>query len=103
MMNSLCEVNLGGCHGLPAMRAGTVSAIDVFMKTLGDGAMALGFSNRARQTETADYNKLGLIGLAGKYHVRDLWRQKDLENAQGAFEADCAGSWRVLLKLTRAP
>jgi len=87
--------------GLPAVRVGTVGAIDVFMKTLEDGSKALGFFNRARQTETATYNKLGRIGLAGKYHVRDLWRQKDLEDTVGSVKLTVPGHGVVLLKLTR--
>jgi len=89
--------------GLPAVRAGTLGAIDVFMKTLEDGAKALGFFNRARQTETATYNKLGRIGLPGKYHVRDLWRQKDLEDTVGSLKLTVPGHGVVLLKLTRVP
>jgi alpha-galactosidase len=88
--------------GLPAVRVGTLGAIDVFMKTLEDGSKALGFFNRARQTETATYNKLGRIGLPGKYHVRDLWRQKDLDDTKGSLKLTIPGHGVVLLKLTRA-
>ena len=89
--------------GLPAERVGTVGAIDVFMKPLEDGSRALGFFNRARQTEAATYNKLSRIGLAGRYHVRDLWRQKDLEDTRGSLKLSVPGHGVVLLKVTRVP
>ncbi len=72
--------------GQPAVRVGTVDAFDVFKKSLEDGSTALGFFNRARQTETATFNKLERIGLAGNYHVRDLWRQKDLDDTRGSLK-----------------
>jgi len=89
--------------GLPAVRVGTVGAIDVFMKTLEDGSKALGLFNRSRQSETSTYNKLGRIGLAGKHHVRDLWRQQDLEDTGGSLKLTIPGHGVVLLKLTRMP
>ncbi len=67
-----------------------------------DGSKALGFFDRVRQTETATYNKLGRIGLPGKYLVRDLWRQKDLEDAAGSLKLTVPGHGVVLLELTRA-
>ncbi len=87
--------------GLPAVRVGTVGAIDVFMKTLEDGSHALSFFNRARQTETATYNKLDRTGLPGKYHVRDLRRQQDLDDTKGSLKLTIPGHGVVLLKLTR--
>jgi len=63
--------------------------------------ISLGFFNRARQTETATFNKLERIGLPGKYHVRDLWRQKDLEDTVGSLKLTVPGHGVVLLKLTR--
>jgi alpha-galactosidase len=87
--------------GQHALRAGTVGAVDVFSKQLEDGSRALGFFNRARQSETVTYNKLGRIGLPGKFKVRDLWRQKDLEVAKGSLKLTIPGHGVVLLKLTR--
>ena len=89
--------------GQPAVRVGTVDAFDVFKKNLEDGSTALGFFNRARQPETATFNKLERIGLAGKYHVRDLWRQKDLDDTRGSLKLTIPGHGVVLLKLTGAP
>ena len=65
-----------------------------------DGSRALGFFNRARQTETVTYNKLGRIGLPGKYKVRDLWRQKNLEDTSGSLKLTVPGHGVVLLKLS---
>jgi alpha-galactosidase len=71
------------------------------MKSLEDGSKALGFFNRARQTETATYNKLSRIGFGGKYRVRDLWRQQDLDETHGSLKLTVPGHGVVLLKLTR--
>ncbi len=87
--------------GQPAVRVGTVDAIDVFKKSLEDGSTALGFFNRARQTETATFNKLERIGLPGTYHVRDLWRQKDLDDSRGSLKMTIPGHGVLLLKLIR--
>ena len=77
--------------GKPALRVGAVRAVDVFAKDLKDHSKALGFFNRSRQTEAVTYNKLGRIGLSGKQHVRDLWRQKNLDDANGSLELSVPG------------
>ena len=87
--------------GEPAVRVGTVGAIDVFMKSLEDGSKAMGLFNRASQAETVNYNKLSRIGLPGKYHVRDLWRQKNLEDSAGSLKQTVPGHGVVLLRLSR--
>ena len=68
-------------------------------KSLEDGSTALGFFNRARETAIATYNKLERIGLPGKHHVRDLWRQKDLEDIRGALKLTIPGHGVMLLRL----
>jgi alpha-galactosidase len=86
--------------GKQATRVATNGPVDIFLKDLEDGGKALGFFNRSRQAETITFNKLGRIGLGGKQHVRDLWRQKDLPDTQGTIQPTIPGQGVVLLKLT---
>lgn len=88
-------------RGVAAVRVATVGAIDVFSKTLADGSHALGFFNRARQEESVTFNKLERIGLPGKYQVRDLWRQKNLDDTSGSVNLTVPGHGVLLLRLTR--
>ena len=88
--------------GQQAVRVATVGAVDVFSKELEDGSRALGFFNRGRPEESVTFNKLGRIGLPGKQHVRDLWRQKDLDDAEGSLTLSVPGHGVVLLKLKPA-
>ena len=71
------------------------------MKELEDGCKALGFFNRAPEP-TVVFNKLGRIGLAGKQHVRDLWRQQDLPDATGMIDVTVRPHGVVLLKFSPA-
>ena len=54
------------------------------------------------RSETVTFNKLGRIGLPGKQHVRDLWRQQDLDDAEGSLTLSVPGHGVVLLKLKPA-
>jgi alpha-galactosidase len=67
--------------GRQAVRVATQGAVDVYQKELEDGGWALGFFNRSEKAETLTFNKLDRIGLSGTWHVRDLWRQKNLPDA----------------------
>ncbi len=86
--------------GKQATRAATVGAIDVYMKELEDGGHALGFFNRGGTSKTVTFNKLAHIGIPGKQHVRDLWRQKDLPDAEGKVVVTVPSHGVVLLKCT---
>jgi len=86
--------------GKPATRVATLGAIDVFEKELEDGGRALGFFNRGSKGRTATFNKLSRVGLAGKQHVRDLWRQKDLPDAENQIMVNVPAHGVVLLKFT---
>ncbi|HUJ45253.1 MAG TPA: putative Ig domain-containing protein [Opitutaceae bacterium] len=63
--------------GRSARRIATSGPIDVFRKELEDGGVAVGFFNRGDTVRTVTA-KLDRIGLGGRQHVRDLWRQQDL-------------------------
>jgi alpha-galactosidase len=86
--------------GQQAVRVATFGAVDVYKKDLEDGSWALGFFNRGNSPQNATFDKLGRIGLSGGLHVRDLWRQTDLPNAQGNLDVAVAPHGVLLLKLT---
>jgi alpha-galactosidase len=88
--------------GKQAVRAATIGAVDVFAKDLEDGGKALGFFNRGGVAETHEFTKLGKIGLPGKQHVRDLWRQQDLPDAEKKLTVTVPAHGVVLLKFTAA-
>jgi alpha-galactosidase len=88
--------------GKGATRVAAVGAVDIFLKELEDGGKALGFFNRGAETADVSYTKLALIGLPGKQHVRDLWRQKDLDDVAAKISVQVAPHGVVLLKLTPA-
>jgi alpha-galactosidase len=88
--------------GRPASRVATWGPVDVYLKDLEDGSKAVGFFNRGPQVETFAFNKLPRIGLPGKQHVRDLWRQKDLDDATETVKVTVRPHGVVLLKMTKA-
>ncbi len=63
---------------------------------------ALGFFNRGDKAQTFVFNKLSKLGIAGKQHVRDLWRQKDLPDAAGTVEVTAGPHGVGLLKFSSA-
>ena len=87
--------------GRQAVRVATIGPVDVFMKSLENGSVALGFFNRAEELENVNFNKLVSIRLSGTYHVRDLWRQKNLPDARDALKLSIQPHGVVLLKLTQ--
>jgi alpha-galactosidase len=89
--------------GRPAVRVATLGAIDIYRKDLEDGSHAVGFFNRGDREQTAMFNKLARIGVPGRQHVRDLWRQRDLPEANGSVTITVPAHGVVLLKFTAAP
>ena len=88
--------------GRQAVRVAAMGPVDVFKKDLEDGGIALGFFNRGDKTETSSFDKLRRLGLHGKVHVRDLWRQAELPDANGHIPFSVPPHGVVLLKLTAA-
>jgi alpha-galactosidase len=92
--------------GIQATKVAADGPFDIYKKPLDDGTVALGLFNRDSAVHTLKYNKLIDIGLGGRHHVRDLWRQKDLPDAvdivdvADRFEATVPGHGVLLLKLT---
>jgi alpha-galactosidase len=81
--------------GKQATRVWTYGPIDVYLKELEDGSRAVGFFNRDSTPQTFSFNKLIYIGINGKQHVRDLWRQTDLP--------DITNPMKEVVKMTIAP
>ena len=86
--------------GKAARRTLTRGLLDVWVKDLEDGSKAVGFFNRAREPLEATVD-LKDLGLAGKYHVRDLWKRADLPNVEGQITINPAPHGVQLYKFTR--
>jgi alpha-galactosidase len=71
--------------GRQAIRAATCGPVDIYLKPLEDGSRAIGFFNRDSTEQTIFFNKLLYLGMNGKLHVRDLWRQTDLPDINNAM------------------
>ena len=70
----------------------------VLAKPMEDGSLAVGLFNLGERERTikVDWKTLG---LSGKQRVRDLWRQKELGECEGAFEASVARHGVVLVRM----
>ena len=65
----------------------TNGTVRVFEKPLADGSQAVGYFNLGNKPVDLNFNQFSVLGLAGKLHIRDLWRQQDLlevNTAEGA-------------------
>ncbi len=88
-----------GRAGAPKIKAADVQ---VWVKELYDGSKAAGIFNLGADSAAYRLNPED-IGMAGKVGVRDLWRQKDLEPADGgSISCRIPAHGVVLLKLSRA-
>ena len=84
--------------GKQAARVSKDGTAEVWTKPLADGSRAVGLFNRDESPATVrvDFAKLGLSGTVS---VRDLWRQKDLPNSSGEFQAEVPRHGCLLLRL----
>jgi alpha-galactosidase len=73
---------------------------EVWAKDLEDGSKAVGLFNRGEDDAvmTAKWTDLG---LSGSNQVRDLWRQKDLGDFTGQFQASVQSHGVVLVKISK--
>ena len=79
--------------------------VRVYEKALEDGDRAVGFFNLGRQPVRLNFNDFAKLGVAGRQHVRDLWRQKnlaDVDTANGVLPLTIPAHGVVLYKLTAA-
>ncbi|MAY73559.1 MAG: alpha-galactosidase [Phycisphaerae bacterium] len=73
--------------------------VEVLVKPLADGSLAVGLFNRNDKptTVTASWSDLGLTGRAV---VRDLWRQQDIGGESEAFAREIAPHGVVFVRIT---
>lgn len=70
----------------------------LMVKNLADGSKAVGMFNRGKKDAKMSLN-FSELQLTGKYHVRDLWRQKDLGRYKRKFEAQVPSKEVVMVKI----
>ncbi len=70
----------------------------VYAKDLADGSKAVGFFNLGENETQVQVNWTDL-GLEGKRHVRDLWRQQDLGKFRDSFTATVPRHGVVLVRV----
>jgi alpha-galactosidase len=58
--------------------------VRVFEKQLEDGGRALGFFNLGSMPADLQFNNLHQLGFDGMQHVRDLWRQENLQDVDAS-------------------
>lgn len=85
--------------GKPADRVSQQDQLEVWARPLADGSLAVGLFNRDEMDM-----KVGVrwsdLGIKGKQHVRDLWRQRDLGTADGEFSSTVPRHGVLLVTLT---
>jgi alpha-galactosidase len=70
--------------GRPAHKALDRDGVQVWIRPLADGARAVGVFNMRDVARTVEVSWQD-VGLTGSEHVRDLWRQQDLESLGAAY------------------
>ncbi len=85
--------------GKPGYRINKNGDLEVWKRTLEDGSIAVGLFNRGEEpaTVTAYWQDLG---ITGKQHVRDLWRQKDLGGYNIQYAEKVGRHGVVMVKIT---
>jgi alpha-galactosidase len=73
----------------------------VLSKPLADGTLAVGLFNLAEGKEKLTI-KWTELGLKGRFHVRDVWRQKDIGDAAEEFSTEVGPHGVAYLHLVRA-
>ena len=60
----------------------TIGELRIYVKELEDGSKAVGFCNLGIDKADLTYKDFEKIGLLGKFNVRDVWRQKDINTIE---------------------
>ena len=84
--------------GRQASRVTKEGTAEVWAKDMEDGSKAVGLFNRS-EFEAPVKVTWQALGVSGKRKVRDLWRQKDLGQFAGQFEAKVPRHGVVLVRL----
>jgi alpha-galactosidase len=86
--------------GQQASRKAVNGQTEVWAKDLADGSKAAGLFNRGEAASEVTVTWADL-GLKGKCHVRDLWRQKDAGKFAGSFTASVPRHGVCLVRVWR--
>jgi alpha-galactosidase len=84
--------------GKPAHRVAKQGQNEVWARPLEDGSLAVGLFNRS-ETKARVLATWNDLGLTGKQHVRDLWRQRDLGKFESQFQAKVPRHGVVLVRI----
>jgi alpha-galactosidase len=84
--------------GKPGHRVTKIDDLEVWMKPMEDGSIAVGLFNRGEK-ETKMSVLWHNLGITGRQKVRDLWRQKDIGNFTKKFSARVTRHGVVMVRL----
>ena len=84
--------------GCQASRISVDGSLEVWAKDMEDGSKAVGLFNRGSREDSVTVN-WSELGISGKQVVRDLWRQKDIGEFSGEFQAKVGRHGVVLVKI----
>ena len=100
--------------GKPGRLIAEEDGVQIWMKSLEDGSVAVGLFNTAGFAKTPQsYFRWGnepvkqfsldlaKVGLQGKHKIRDLWRQKDLGEFEGVFKTEIRHHGVVMIKIAK--
>lgn len=108
--DEVLAVNQDGL-GKQAVKAVEMASYQVWTRELKDGSLAVGIFNTGKDDpvdactwdEQPVVHKIAVtwdeLGLSGKKSVRDLWRQQDLGEFDGAFEAEVPFHGVILVRM----
>jgi len=82
----------------PAGRITKEGEIEVWGRDMADGSKVVGIFNRGEAPAKGEV-KWSDLGLSGKHHVRDLWRQAELGKFKDSFSADIPRHGVILIKI----
>ncbi len=86
--------------GRQGYRVSKEGGIEMWIKPLENGDLAVGLFNRGEQmTSVTAYWEI--LGLKGKHKVRDLWVRRDMGPFRDSYSAEVAGHGVTMLRIAR--
>lgn len=86
--------------GLQAQRVSNENDLQIFVKKLEDGSLAVGVFNLSDKIVKDFSLNWEVLQIEGRYDVRDVWRQKDLGRYDNQFTMNIPTHGAVLLKIS---
>lgn len=77
--NEVIDVNQDPL-GIQATCVQTIGDLRIYVKELEDGSKAVGFCNLGIEPAHIAFNDFSNLKISGVYTVRDIWRQRDVDN-----------------------